>query len=215
MKRLFIYVPAFLIGAGLITSCGSVEITDTTNNDADVDTVQAEVPHDHDHAHDMAAEDPTAAVYNELDYMVYGMNRDFPVTTVNSVDDLLAAVNETTETEMVIASTAHEVCQMAGCWIKVGNDAGEMVRVKFKDHFTLPIASTEGKHVVFHGVGIKEIETVEMQKHYLEDAMKEGGEVTQADIDAITEPLETISFVADGIMVANGESPVSDVNVTE
>jgi hypothetical protein len=215
MKRLIIYIPAFLIGAGLITSCGSTEVVDTTGNNTDVDSVEAGLMENHDHADDVETEAPTTAVYNEQDYMVYGMNRDFPVTDISTVDDLLAAVNETAETEMVIASTAHEVCQMAGCWIKVGNDNGEMVRVKFKDHFTLPIESSHGKHVVFHGVGIKEVETVEMQKHYLKDAMKEGGEVTQADIDAITEPLETISFIADGIMVANGDVIETEVDVTE
>jgi len=107
------------------------------------------------------------------------------------------------ETEMVLAGECAEICQMMGCWISLPTVEGVMVRVKFKDHFTLPIEATPGKSVVFHGVGVKEVESVEMQRHYLEDEMKDGGEVSQEDIDAITEPKETISFIADGIMVAD------------
>ena len=149
---------------------------------------------------------PTPVVHNETEYLAYGINRSFMDSAAVSVDDMYNSALEGEAMELTVYGECTEICQMAGCWIEVAKSDGDPVFVKFKDHFTLPIESTVGKKVLFHGLARIDTTSVEMQRHYLDDRAKSGDTVTQEEYDAITEPEIGVSFLADGILVEESES---------
>ena len=88
-----------------------------------------------------------------------------------------------------------EVCKAEGCWIRMETPAGPML-IKMKDHaFVVPLA-LNGKTIVAEGTATVKETTVEMQKHYAEDAGK-----SKEEIDAIKEPKKEIVMQATGILV--------------
>lgn len=93
-----------------------------------------------------------------------------------------------------------EVCATAGCWINVKNPAGSDFRVRFKDHFTIPKNTPIGTKVWLHGFSYSDTISVELQKHFAEDEKK-----SQAEIDAIKEPIIEMNFEADGIVFLKKE----------
>jgi hypothetical protein len=118
-----------------------------------------------------------------------------------SAQEMYSTVNEKGAFEGKVAATITQVCQKAGCWIKVSvNDSTEMM-VFFKDHFGIPIQESAFKDVVFRGVAKMDTLSVDFQKHLLDDAREAGEEVSQEEYDAITEPKYKITFEADGILV--------------
>ena len=99
---------------------------------------------------------------------------------------------------MKFKSSAKEVCEKKGCWMKVALGDDE-VMVRFKDYgFFMPLnlAENEMNEVVMNGKAYISEMSVEDQKHYAEDAGK-----SQEEIDAITEVKRTLSFEADGVLV--------------
>ena len=76
----------------------------------------------------------------------------------------------------------------------IGGDKELMVR--FKDYgFFVPMDS-EGKVAIIEGKVKKSVIPVDELKHYAEDAGK-----SQEEIDAITEPEEKLTFLADGVLI--------------
>ena len=96
--------------------------------------------------------------------------------------------------EFTVHGKLNQVCQAAGCWIKVENTSGNPIMIRFKDHFTIPTSTPAGTMAYFHGVAYMDTTSVEMLKHYAQDAKK-----SQEEIDKITEPKVTMMFEADGI----------------
>ncbi|WP_295833507.1 DUF4920 domain-containing protein [uncultured Winogradskyella sp.] len=134
----------------------------------------------------------------ELAYSSYG--KEITDTDALSSERLMAhfdtmKVGDTLNTKMKGAIT--EVCSKKGCWMKldIGND--KIVRVTFKDYgFFMPLDATG--EVVVNGIAyIKETSVADL-KHYAEDAGKSAKEIAK-----ITEPEVTMSFEADGVLLAN------------
>ena len=75
-----------------------------------------------------------------------------------------------------------------------GEKPSEVVRVTFKDYGFFVPTELNGKEIAMQGRFVKHTETVEEQKHLLKDAKR-----SQAEIDAITQPKETVRFVATGV----------------
>lgn len=100
------------------------------------------------------------------------------------------------EMKVVFKAPIEEVCAKAGCWVAIDKGNGETFMVRFKDHFTIPVKTKTGTNAIFSGVLFQDTVSVEMQKHFLEDAGK-----PQSEMDKITEPLYEIGFTADGILV--------------
>ena len=96
-------------------------------------------------------------------------------------------------------ATVEAVCQAKGCWMNlVGapENVDPSIFVKFKDYgFFVPL-DIAGKEVIVEGVAYKEVTSVEELKHYAEDEGK-----SQEEIDQITEPVEELKFMADGVIV--------------
>jgi hypothetical protein len=87
-------------------------------------------------------------------------------------------------------------CQKSGCWMDLDIGNGQVIKVTFKDYaFFIPLDS-KGKTATVEGFARKEYVSVELRKHYAEDAGK-----SQEEIDAITEPETTFMFDAAGVII--------------
>jgi hypothetical protein len=103
---------------------------------------------------------------------------------------------------LVVAFEAkvNAVCQNKGCWMKLEMPNSETAMVKFKDYgFFMPKDIAEDT-VVVHGKAFIQEVSVDEQRHYAEDAGK-----TKEEVEAITEPKRTYSFLADGVLVPESE----------
>jgi hypothetical protein len=118
-----------------------------------------------------------------------------------SVDGAVAA-NELTNVlankntaDVKVKGKVVEVCKAEGCWIRMETASGPML-IKMKDHsFTVPLA-LNGKTIVADGIAELKETSVEMLKHYAEDAGK-----SKEEIAAIKEPKKEIVLQAKGILV--------------
>lgn len=98
--------------------------------------------------------------------------------------------------EVAFASTIDDVCQKKGCWMTLALPDSLESFVKFKDYgFFVPMNAMKSNAIV-HGKAFISVETVQDLKHYAKD---EG--LSQAEIDEITEPEVTYSFLADGVLI--------------
>ncbi len=112
--------------------------------------------------------------------------------TANELSNFLAAKESA---EVKVKGKVVEVCKAEGCWIRMQTAAGSML-IKMKDHsFTVPLA-INGKTIVAGGTATFKETTVEMLRHYAEDAGK-----SKAEIEAVKEPKKEIILQAKGIVV--------------
>lgn len=87
-------------------------------------------------------------------------------------------------------------CPKKGCWMDVvsGEDT---VFVRFLDYgFFVPTEGAEGKRTVIEGEAFYDTLTVDMRRHYAEDAG-----ASAEEISAITEPELKLAFMATGVMI--------------
>lgn len=112
-----------------------------------------------------------------------------------TVKEMLDKFNsQSEEMEFTFISPIEEVCSKAGCWINVDKGNGETFMVRFKDHFTIPVRTKIGTEAYLHGVAYWDTISVEMLRHFAEDAGK-----STEEIEKITEPKFEMGFEADGI----------------
>lgn len=114
-----------------------------------------------------------------------------------STSDMIAAYEGQTEPkEFTFNAKIEEVCSKAGCWINVDKGNGEMFMVRFKDHFTIPTDTKIGSEAVLHGMAYWDTVSVDMLRHFAEDAGK-----SEEEIAKITEEKYELGFEADGILL--------------
>ena len=78
--------------------------------------------------------------------------------------------------------------------VKVQEDT---ILVRFKDYgFFVPKSGAENKRVIMQGQAKQDTISVELLRHYAEDAGK-----PLQEIEKITEPEYNISFLADGVII--------------
>jgi hypothetical protein len=113
-----------------------------------------------------------------------------------SGEEFLKKLGNADSLDIKIKAPISSVCQKKGCWMHVdlGNDKSMMVR--FKDYGFFVPKDAEGDEVLMQGKAFKETLTVDMLRHYAEDAGK-----SKEEIMAITEPQEKLSFEASGVIV--------------
>lgn len=110
---------------------------------------------------------------------------------------LFSIVKEQGGFEGTVKSTIHETCQKKGCWMMVDAGNGEEIRVRFKDYgFFVPTEGVEDMEVIMHGQAYLDTTTVDMLRHYAEDAGK-----SKEEIEAITEPEYALAFEATGVII--------------
>lgn len=116
----------------------------------------------------------------------------FEVTSILEPSKVYAGA----ELEGVFTGTAVEVCTKKGCWVKLQLATGDLATIKMKDYDFFVPAELEGKEIYINGKAELKTVSVAELKHLAEDGGK-----SQEEIDAITEPQETISILASGIKV--------------
>jgi Domain of unknown function (DUF4920) len=119
-------------------------------------------------------------------------------TTVDgalNADELTTVLAAKPAREVKVKGKVVEVCKAMGCWLKMQTANGPMI-IKMKDEsFFVPLA-VNGKTIVAKGAVTFKETSVEMLKHYAEDAGK-----TNEEIAAIKEPKKEITMEATGILV--------------
>lgn len=113
------------------------------------------------------------------------------------MDQLLAAMESVGGFEGKVNTVIKETCQKKGCWMKVDVDGDDAMRVSFIDYsFFVPTGGVEGKEVIMQGKAYYDTTSVEMLRHFAEDAGK-----PEDEIAAITEPEFALSFEATGVII--------------
>ncbi len=141
-----------------------------------------------------------------VEYDNYGMKMS-PDGAVD-INTLVEEMGNAPSYEAKIYGKVVEVCQTRGCWMNIEIGNGELMRVTFKDYgFFVPTDSAMivGQQVIMQGLAQFETVSVEDLKHYAEDA----GE-SKEYIDAITEPENSLTFEATGVLVPK-TTPLTDV----
>ena len=111
------------------------------------------------------------------------------------VSELPSKLNGAEPAAVKVTGVVKEVCKAEGCWLKMETANGAMM-IKMKDHAFLVPLSMNGKTIVVDGTATLKETSVDMLKHYAEDAGK-----SKAEIDAITQPKKEITMQAKGILV--------------
>lgn len=97
--------------------------------------------------------------------------------------------------DVKITGKVVEVCKAEGCWLRMETATGNML-IKMKDHKFLVPLSLNGKSIVAMGDASVKETSVEMLRHYAEDAGK-----SKEEIEAIKEPKREMVMQAKGILV--------------
>lgn len=111
------------------------------------------------------------------------------------VDELPALVTDADAKDIKVVGKVVEVCKMEGCWIKMQTVNGPMM-IKMKDHAFMVPLSLNGKTIVVDGTATYKETSVDMLRHYAEDAGK-----SKDEIAAIKEPKKEFTMQAKGILV--------------
>ena len=110
----------------------------------------------------------------------------------NELPKLLA---DKSTAEVKVKGKVSEVCKMEGCWLKMETANGPMM-IKMRNHAFMVPLSMNGKTIVAAGIVNHKETSVEMLRHYAEDAGK-----TKEEIAAIKTPKKEITMEATGILV--------------
>lgn len=114
---------------------------------------------------------------------------------VIKVADLPSALEKNEKAIVKVEGKVVEVCKAEGCWLRMETATGTML-IKLKDHAFLVPLSLNGKTIVAQGTASTKTTSVEMLRHYAEDAGK-----SKEEIAMITEPKKEIVMQATGILV--------------
>jgi len=141
--------------------------------------------HQHDHDHDTEAL-PSTGSFGEA------ITKDGAVAVV----EIAGLINSDEAIEVKVYGKILEVCQHTGCWLTFDLGNGEEIMVNMKDHdFYVPMDAA-GKTAWVEGLAIRELISVELLKHYAEDAGR-----SQEYIDAITEDAWKYTIEAKGVII--------------
>ena len=127
-----------------------------------------------------------------------GMNFGISTTEKGAVSaNELASLLDTKEPkEVKVKGKVVEVCKAEGCWLRMETANGGTMMIRMKDHkFFVPV-SMQGKTIVADGTATLKETSVDMLRHYAEDAGK-----SKEEIAAIKEPKKEIVLQAKGILV--------------
>jgi hypothetical protein len=115
-----------------------------------------------------------------------------------SYDRILDKMGNKDSMSMKVVGKVKEVCQKKGCWMTLVSDKPGYpeTRVTFKDYAFFMPKDLSGKRVVVDGFARVETTSVEMLRHFAEDAKK-----SPAEIAAITQPKREVSFEAAGVLI--------------
>ncbi|MFM6934028.1 MAG: DUF4920 domain-containing protein [Flavobacteriales bacterium] len=119
-----------------------------------------------------------------------------------SMDEMVKQFNQNPQQDtFTFSAPIVNVCQSAGCWVNVKKTDGDLMRIRFKDHFGIPPKTETGNVAYFHGTAYYDTISVQLQKHFLEDA-----HAPQSEIDKIVSPRIELNFLSDGVLIPSSSS---------
>jgi len=113
-------------------------------------------------------------------------------------DDFLTKMSGQDSLAVKVKGSVAGVCQAKGCWMNIVSkqpNQPEMF-VKFKDYGFFMPKDIAGKSVIMDGYAFREVTSVDELRHYAEDEGK-----SKEEIEAITEPVEELKFMASGVLL--------------
>ncbi|MDA8934537.1 DUF4920 domain-containing protein [Flavobacteriales bacterium] len=132
---------------------------------------------------------------NSKTYTSFGVEiSDQPTHSYNTIYDLAqnGEVNN-----IVLEGEITQTCAKKGCWMDVKVSEQDTLMVRFKDYgFFVPKEGVEGLRTVVKGKAKMDTISVEMLRHYAEDA----GD-SEEEILKIMEPKYVLEFIADGVLI--------------
>ena len=132
---------------------------------------------------------------NSKTYTSFGVEiSDQPTHSYNTIYDLAqnGEVNN-----IVLEGEITQTCAKKGCWMDVKVSEQDTLMVRFKDYgFFVPKEGVEGLRTVVKGNAKMDTISVEMLRHYAEDA----GD-SEEEILKIMEPKYVLEFIADGVLI--------------
>lgn len=126
---------------------------------------------------------------------VYG---DSSMTPDNALEvgELLAHMEGKDSVNVKLRGVINACCQKKGCWMDMDLTDDQSMTVRFKDYgFFVPMNSA-GRTAVIEGVAKVDTQGVDWLRHKAEDAGKSPDEIA-----AITEPIVSVTFLADGVIL--------------
>ena len=129
-------------------------------------------------------------------YQSFGAQiNDQNVITKDEMVEKYKNLNVGDTVDVKFTSKVNSVCQAKGCWMRLDLGDAESF-VKFKDYGFFMPKDIAGQEVIVEGKAFVEETSVEDLKHFAMDAGK-----TQEEVDAITEPELTFSFISSGVLI--------------
>lgn len=110
--------------------------------------------------------------------------------------ELLNTLDSNDSIAVKVSGPVNAVCQAKGCWMTMDLGNEQEMRVRFKDYAFFVPKDASGKVATIEGWAHREEISVDMLRHYAEDAGKDSEEIM-----AITEPEVQITFMADGVII--------------
>lgn len=120
----------------------------------------------------------------------------FDTNGYKDVKDLPALFAQNGNATYVVSGKMNECCQKKGCWMTLDMGEQSPMRVTFRDYgFFMPLNSA-GRTLIMSGIAMNDTTSVEVLRHYAEDAGK-----SKEEIEAITEPEIELVFEATGVYI--------------
>ena len=113
-----------------------------------------------------------------------------------AIADIASLITTDDTIPVKVYGSVVEVCQHTGCWLTFDLGNGENIMVNMKDHDFYVPKDAAGKKAWVSGTATRELISVDMLKHYAEDAGK-----SQEYIDAITEDAWQYTIEAKGVII--------------
>lgn len=170
------------------TACNNADTKEASNSEA---TENKEMSKE-EMAEANAPEEPEGKMINGM--MSYGAEIS-PEDAIPG-NDLMAMIESQDSLEVKVQAKINSCCQKKGCWMKMDLGEGNEMMVRFKDYGFFVPKDAAGDLAIVQGKVKKTLIPIDELKHYAEDAGK-----SQKEIDAITEPEERITFLADGVLI--------------
>ena len=194
MTRKFLTIAA----AFLLFACGGAE---TAHDDNHTEKTENHEESNEEHSEEKEEGNGATVIAEVGGYEVYGQNAEVTPDSAMSTQEFSEIFNQADITKNYkVQITLNEVCKKMGCWSNFKIDDEQTMMVFFKDHYTIPIESSE-KEAIIYGKIVNDTLTVEFQKHLLDDNKEAGDSVSQEEYDAITEDKIQKNFEAESILL--------------
>ena len=122
----------------------------------------------------------------------------FSITELEEYVSVKENIYDKSNYNVIIEGEILSSCPMKGCWMKIRAEK-DTILVRFKDYgFFVPKAEIEGDKAIINGKMSIETLSVDLLRHYAEDAGK-----SKDEIEKITKPEVSLTFLADGVFIEN------------